>query len=72
MDYFNRSNDEELGGISYCSSDSTLTSSKISSISLGNMAITIDKYDKTINTIIIPTITISIITHLLSNHYSDY
>ena len=49
MDYFNRSNDEELGGISYCSSDSTLTSSKISSISLGNMAITIDKYDKTIN-----------------------
>ena len=46
MDYFNRSNDEELGGISYCSCDSTLTSSitsdKISSISLGNREITID------------------------------
>lgn len=46
MDYFNRSNDEELGGISYCSNDSTLTSSitsdKISSISLGNREITID------------------------------
>ena len=53
MDYFNRSNDEELGGISYCSCDSTLisniTSDKISSISLGNREITIDKYDKIID-----------------------
>ena len=53
MDYFNRSNDEELGGISYCSCDSTLTSNiisdKISSISLGNGTITINKYDKIID-----------------------
>lgn len=53
MDYFNRSNDEELGGISYCSCDSTLTSNitsdKISSISLGNRGITIDTYDKAIS-----------------------
>ena len=53
MDYFNRSNDEELGGISYCSCDSTLisniTSDKISSISLGNREITVDKYDKIID-----------------------
>ena len=52
MDYFNRSNNEELGGISYCSSDSTPISSiigdKISSISLGNGTITINKYDKII------------------------
>lgn len=45
MDYFNRSDDEELGGISY----STPTSSIISSISLGNGTITIDKYDKIID-----------------------
>lgn len=45
MDYFNRSNDEELGGISYCSCDST----PISSISLGNGTIIIDKYDKIID-----------------------
>lgn len=45
MDYFNRSNNEELGGISYCSCDST----PISSISLGNGTITIDKYDKIID-----------------------
>lgn len=44
MDYFNRSNDEELGGISYCSNDSTIISDKISSINL-----TIDKYDKAIS-----------------------
>ena len=53
MDYFNRNNDEELGGISYCSCDSTLTSNitsdKISSISLGNREITIDTYDKAIS-----------------------
>lgn len=41
MDYFN----EELGGISYCSCDFT----PISSISLGNGTITIDKYDKIID-----------------------
>lgn len=53
MDYFNRSNDEELGGIGYCSCDSTPTSSiisdKISSISLGNGTITINKYDEIID-----------------------
>ena len=53
MDYFNRSNDEELGGISHCSCDSTPTSSiigdKISSISFDNGTITINKYDKIID-----------------------
>lgn len=49
MDYFNRCNDEEMGGISYCSCDSTPISSIISSISLGNGTITIDKYDKIID-----------------------
>lgn len=55
MDYFNRSNDEELGGIGYCSNDSTLTSSiisdKISSISFGNETIDfkIGKYDEIID-----------------------
>lgn len=55
MDYFNRSNNEELGGISYCSNDSTLTSSiisdKISSISFGNDTIDfkIGKYDEIID-----------------------
>ena len=53
MDYFNRCNDEEMGGISYCSCDSTPISSiigdKISSISLGNGTITINKYDKIID-----------------------
>ena len=53
MDYFNRCNDEEMGGISYCSCDSTPTSSvisdKISSINLGNGTITINKYDKIID-----------------------
>ena len=53
MDYFNRSNDEELGGISYCSCDSTPISSiiddKISNISLGNGTITINKYDEIID-----------------------
>ena len=52
MDYFNRCNDEELGGISYCSCDSTPTSSIISSISLGNGTITIDKYDKIIDVLL--------------------
>ena len=51
MDYFNRSNDEELGGISYCSNDSTLTSSiindTISNIDFRDL--TIDKYDKAIS-----------------------
>lgn len=47
MDYFNRSNNEELGGISYCSCDST----PISSISLGNGTIDfkIGKYDEIID-----------------------
>ena len=53
MDYFNRCNNEELGGISYCSCDSTPISSvisdKISSINLGNGTITINKYDKIID-----------------------
>ena len=53
MDYFNRCNDEEMGGISYCSYDSTPISSiigdKISSINLGNGTITINKYDKIID-----------------------
>lgn len=53
MDYFNRCNDEEMGGISYCSCDSTPISSvisdKISSINLGNGTITINKYDKIID-----------------------
>ena len=53
MDYFNRCNDEEMGGIGYCSCDSTPTSSiisdKISSINLGNGTITINKYDKIID-----------------------
>ena len=56
MDYFNRSNNEELGGISYCSCDSTPTSSiisdKISSISLGNGTITINKYDEIIDVLL--------------------
>lgn len=56
MDYFNRSNNEEMGGIGYCSCDSTSTSSiignKISSISLGNGTITIDKYDKIIDVLL--------------------
>ena len=51
MDYFNRSNDEEFGGISYCSNDSTLTSSiisdKISNIDFCD--VTIDRYDKAIS-----------------------
>lgn len=57
MDYFNRSNNEELGGISYCSSDSTTTginTNRISNIKFGDLVldgdnITIDKYDKTIS-----------------------
>lgn len=49
MDYFNRSNDEELGGISYSTPISSITSDKISSISLGNREITIDTYDKAIS-----------------------
>ena len=51
MDYFNRSNDEELGGINYCSNDSTLTSSIISD-TISNIDfrdLTIDKYDKAIS-----------------------
>lgn len=55
MDYFNRSNDEELGGSSYCSCDlnptSSIISDKISSISFGNGAIDfkIGKYDEIID-----------------------
>ena len=51
MDYFNRSNNEELGGISYCSCDSTPTSS-ITSDTISNIDfrdLTIDKYDKAIS-----------------------
>ena len=57
MDYFNRSNDEELGGISYCSCDLTstgITTNRISNIKFGDLAldrgdITIDKYDTAIS-----------------------
>lgn len=55
MNYFNRSNDEELGGISYRSCDfiptSSIISDKTSSISLGNGTINfkIDKYDEIID-----------------------
>lgn len=51
MDYFNRCNDEEMGGISYCSCDSIPTSSIISSISLGNGTVNfkINKYDEIID-----------------------
>ncbi len=58
MDYFNRCNDEELGGINYCSCSSTpmssITSNKISSIKFGDLVmdtgnLTIDKYDKAIS-----------------------
>lgn len=56
MDYFNRCNDEEMGGISYCSCDSTpissIISDKISSISLGNGTITINKYDEIIDVLL--------------------
>ena len=56
MDYFNRCNDEEMGGISYCSCDSTPISSvisdKISSINLGNGTITINKYDEIIDVLL--------------------
>ena len=56
MDYFNRCNDEEMGGIGYCSCDSTPISSiigdKISSISLGNGTITINKYDEIIDVLL--------------------
>lgn len=51
MDYFNRSNNEELGGIGYSTLTSSIISDKISSISLGNGTIDfkIDKYDKIID-----------------------
>ena len=49
MDYFNRSNDEELGGISNSTLTSNITSDKISSISLDNREITIDTYDTAIS-----------------------
>ena len=57
MDYFNRSNNEELGGISYCSSDSTsagIATNRISSIKFGDVTMDIgdlrvDRYDKIIN-----------------------
>ena len=57
MDYFNRSNDEELGGISCCSCDLTstgITTNRISNIKFGDLAldrgdITIDKYDTAIS-----------------------
>ena len=48
MDYFNRSNDEEWGGISYCNCDSTLTSN-ITSDKISNIDLTINKYDKAIS-----------------------
>ena len=57
MDYFNRSNDEELGGINYCSCDSTPTgiaTNRMSNIKFGDLVLdrgnlTIDKYDKAIS-----------------------
>lgn len=57
MDYFNRSNNEELGGISYCSCDLTpngIATNRISNIKFGDLALdggnlTIDKYDKAIS-----------------------
>lgn len=53
MDYFNRCNDEELGGINYCSCTSDINSKGISSIKLGNItmdtgSLRIDRYDKII------------------------
>lgn len=57
MDYFNRCNDEELGGINYCSCTSAPTldinSSRISSIKFGDItmdigSLKIDRYDKLI------------------------
>lgn len=57
MDYFNRSNDEELGGIGYCSCDlasTGLTTNRVSNIKFGDLtldrgSITIDKYDTAIS-----------------------
>lgn len=57
MDYFNRCNDEEMGGISYCSCDlnpAGITTNRISNIKFGDLALdggnlTIDKYDKAIS-----------------------
>lgn len=57
MDYFNRSDDEELGGISYCSCDLNPTGiivNRISNIKFGDSALDggnliIDKYDTAIN-----------------------
>lgn len=57
MDYFNRCNDEELGGINYCSCTSAPTldinSNRISSIKFGDItmdigSLKIDRYDKLI------------------------
>ena len=61
MDYFNRCDDEELGGINYCSCSSTptsnITSNRISNIKFGDLvmdtgSLTIDKYDKAIKEIL--------------------
>lgn len=52
MDHFNRSNDEELGGINYCSSDLTTTITGITANQISNIDfrdLTIDKYDKAIS-----------------------
>lgn len=61
MDYFNRCNDEELGGINYCNCTSTIDNKGISRIKLGNVTmdisdfvtrdtgdLRIDRYDKVI------------------------
>lgn len=56
MDYFNRSNDEELGGIGYCSCDLSptgITANRISNIKFGDVTMDIgdlrvDRYDKII------------------------
>ena len=56
MDYFNRCNDEEMGGISYCSCDlnpTDITANRISSIKFGDVTMDIgdlrvDRYDKII------------------------
>jgi hypothetical protein len=53
MDYFNRNNDEEMGGISYCSCDLNPTGITANRIKFGDVTMDIgdlrvDKYDKII------------------------
>lgn len=48
MDYFNRCNDEELGGVNYCSCTSapisSINSKRISSIKLGDVTMNISDF----------------------------